>query len=112
MGALWYNVDMKTNILQLVSPSELAISLGTQSKDLRLAKGWTRQTLASRAGVTPSSLKRFENTGKASLELVLKVAHALGRLSEFSNLFKPPGAQSIEELELRAGTPQTKRGRL
>ena len=68
--------------------------------------------LARRAGVTAASLKRFETTGKASLELVLKVAHALARLDEFDNLFHPPAAQSIAELEQRAAKPARKRGRI
>jgi len=57
-------------------------------------------------------LKRFETSGKASLELVLKVAHALARLEEFGKLFQPPAAQSIEELEQRVATPARKRGRI
>ncbi len=103
---------MKNPNLQMTNPNELAANLGAQTRALRLVKGWTRQTLASRAGVTPSSLKRFENTGKSSLDLLLKVAHALGRLDEFSNLFQPPVAQSIEELEQCATTLQVKRGRI
>jgi len=64
--------------------------LGEKVKALRLAAGWKRVTLARRAGVTESSLKRFERTGKASLELVLRAAFALGRLGEFGGLLAPP----------------------
>ena len=60
--------------LNLQSPMEAGESLAQRSRAMRLHKGWTRQTLAKRAGVTESSLKRFENNGKASLELVLKIA--------------------------------------
>ena len=87
-------------------------SLADRTKALRLGKGWTRETLASRAGVSASSLKRFETTGKASLGLVLKVAGALGRLDEFSKLLQPPPARSIEELERRSAIPVRKRGRI
>jgi len=87
-------------------------SLADRAKALRLLKGWTRNTLAQRAGVTTASLKRFETTGKASLELALKVAHALAHLDEFSKLLQPPAAQSIEELEQRAAKPVRKRGRI
>ena len=86
--------------------------LGDRAKALRLGRGWTRETLASRAGVSASSLKRFETTGKASLKLVLKVASALGRLDEFGRLLQPPPARSIEELERRAAKPIPKRGRI
>ena len=61
-------------MLTLKTPTEMAVALAQQAKALRLLKGWTRATMAARAGVTASSLKRFEQTGKASVELVLKVA--------------------------------------
>jgi transcriptional regulator with XRE-family HTH domain len=103
---------MDTTILSLVGPAEMGKLLADRARALRLLKGWTRNTLAQRAGVTAASLKRFEATGKASLELVLKVAHALARLDEFSNLLQPPAVQSIEELEHRSTIPARKRGRI
>ncbi len=97
--------------LTLLSAADTGKSLADRAKALRLLKDWTRSTLAQRAGVSPGSLKRFETTGKASLELVLKVAHALGRLEEFNRLLQPPTAQSIEQLEQRSVGPARKRGR-
>jgi len=102
---------MNAATLTLLSPAEMGRVLAGRAKSLRLLRGWTRNTLARRAGVSAASLKRFETAGKASLELVLKVAHALARLEEFSKLFQPPTAQSIEELEQRAAKPAPKRGR-
>ena len=96
----------------MVGPAELGKSLADRARELRLLKGWTRETLARRAGVSAASLKRFETTGKASLELVLKVAHALARLAEFNKLLQPPPAQSIEELEERTAKAGRKRGRI
>jgi transcriptional regulator with XRE-family HTH domain len=103
---------MNATTLSLVGPAEMGKSLADRAKALRLFKGWTRSTLAQRAGVTAASLKRFETTGKASLELILRVAHALARLEEFSKILQPPTAQSIEELEQRAAKPTRKRGRV
>ena len=54
----------------------------------------------------------FENAGKASLELVLKVAHALARLDELDKLFRSPAPRSLAELELRAAKPARRRGRI
>lgn len=98
--------------LTMKTPTEAAVTLAQQAKALRLLKGWTRATMAQRAGVTVSSLKRFEQTGKASVELVLKVAHALGHLDEFGRLLQPPPARSMAELEQRAAKPAPKRGRI
>ena len=103
---------MNAMMLTLLGPAGMGKSLADRAKALRLLKGWTRETLAKRAGISPSSLKRFETTGKASLELVLKLAHALSRLDEFGKLFQPPTAQSIEELERRGTKPVRKRGRI
>jgi transcriptional regulator with XRE-family HTH domain len=93
-----------------ILPEACAVSLGAKAKALRLAAEWKRATLADRAGVTEASLKRFERTGKASLELVLRVAFALGRLDEFGGLLEPPPARSIDELERRSQRALPKRG--
>ena len=90
----------------------MARVLADRAKALRLLRGWTQNTLAKRAGVTAASYRRFETTGKSSLELVLKIAHVLARLEEIDQLFKPPRAQSIEELERLGAKPERKRGRI
>lgn len=96
--------------LTLTGPSEMATSLADRIRSLRLLRGWTQATLAKRAGVTTASYRRAETTGRASLELVLKVAHALSRLEEFDQLFQPPPARSIEELERQTARPARRRG--
>ena len=98
--------------LTLTGPADMAKVLARRAKALRLLKGWTQRTLAERAGATGASYRRFETTGKASLELVLKVAHALALLEEFEQLLEPPAAMSIEELEQRTVKPPRKRGRI
>ena len=42
--------------------------------------------MAEHSGVSLGSLKRFENTGKISLESFLKLMHLLGRLKEFDKI--------------------------
>jgi len=103
---------MDSTPLVLVGPTEMGQVLADRVRALRLGKDWARQTLATRAGVSTSSLKRFETTGKGSLDLVLKVAHALARLDEFGKLLQPPPARSIDELERRATRPSRRRGRI
>jgi len=110
--AVWYDSVMGVIRLTLTGPSDMARSLAGRAKALRLLRGWTQVTLARRAGVTDASYRRFETTGKASLGLVLKVAHALARLEEFEQLLQAPPARSIEELEQRSVQPVRKRGRI
>ena len=83
----------------LHTPEEISQILAARLKELRLVKRWKRKTLAERSGVTESSLKRFEQTGKVSMENFLKLAMTLGRLDEIETLLLPAKARSIRELE-------------
>jgi transcriptional regulator with XRE-family HTH domain len=103
---------MRRMSLALPSPSEMGKALAARVRALRLTREWTRATLARRAGISAASLKRFETIGKSSLELVLKVAHALARLEEFDGLFRAPEPRSMAELEERATKHARKRGRI
>ncbi|WP_306597851.1 helix-turn-helix transcriptional regulator [Geothrix sp. 21YS21S-2] len=80
--------------------------LAGRAKSLRLREPWTRETLAARAGLTSASLKRFETTGSASLDLVLKVAFALGRLEDFAGAPRPSDPASLADLEARQDLQQ------
>src|SRR5882724_7162300 len=96
----------------LRTPHEVASALGSRVKALRLSRNWKRDTLASRAGVSPASLKLFEATGKVSLESFLKLCDALERLHEVDRLLLPATARSMAELEARAEKRPPRRGRL
>jgi transcriptional regulator with XRE-family HTH domain len=61
---------------------ELAKRLRTIRKQLKISQ----EEMAERSGVSFGSLKRFENTGKISLESLLKLMHLLGRLNEFDQI--------------------------
>ncbi len=88
-------------IFELKITGEIAHSLAERLKMLRLQKKWKRSTLAEKSGVSESSLRRFEQTAKISLENFLKLMSALGRLDEMGKLLKPPPAKSIDDLESR-----------
>ncbi len=80
------------------TPEETSKDLSKKVKDLRLLKKWKRSTLAQRSGVTASSLRRFEQTGKISLNHCLKLMNALGRLDETESLLNLPTSQSLKDL--------------
>lgn len=96
----------------LVFAADAAELLARRVKELRLAEGWKRETLAARAWVTVASLKRFERTGKASLQLLLRVAAALGRLEDFTKVLEPAEFRTMAELEQHAQTAKRQRGSL
>lgn len=83
----------------LNTPEDIARDLALKLKELRLIKKWKRSTLAERSGVTEASLRRFEQTGKISLNHFLKLIHALDRLDETASLLNPPEAGSLNELK-------------
>ena len=84
---------------ELKTTGEIAQVLAKQVKELRLLNKWKRSTMAERSGVSESSLRRFEQSARISLENFLKLLSALGRLDEMGDLLHPPSAKSIDDLE-------------
>lgn len=82
----------------LHTPEKIAAQLAARLKAARLAAGYKQATLAERAGVSLGSLRRFEQKGEASLELVLRLAFTLGRLDDFADLLSSR-PRSLAELE-------------
>lgn len=96
----------------LQTPEQVSTALAARVKALRLARGWKQATLAERAGVSLASLRRFEASGRASLQHLLALAFALGRLDDFDALLQAPRASSLAELEAAETRPSRRRGRL
>ena len=94
----------------ICSPEEIATQLAEKIRTLRLSRKWKQSTLAKRSGVSLPSLRRFEQSGRISLQSLLRLAFTLGRLDEFSSILQPPAATSIRELEAARAPHQTKRG--
>lgn len=95
----------------LRTPEQAALDLAARLRHLRLAQGWKQSTLAERSGVSLASLRRFEASGRVSLESLLALAFALHRLDDFEALFQPPPASTLAELEAAETRPARKRGR-
>jgi transcriptional regulator with XRE-family HTH domain len=94
----------------LTTPEETAGTLAAKVRQLRLEKHWKQTTLAERSGVSVASLRRFERTGLVSLQSLLRLVFALGRLDDFSELLQPRPAGSMAELEAREAANKPKRG--
>lgn len=83
---------------KMSSPAEVMADLAERAKRRRIESSLTQRELAARAGVSYSSLRIFEDTGKASLETVVKIAFVLGAEAEFAHLFPSRAPRTIEDV--------------
>lgn len=97
--------------IDLQTPREIAQMLARRVKALRLERGWTQQEIADRSGVALATYRRFERSGRVSLERLVKLAVILDAQSAFDALFAPPPARSLSELEQHDARPTRERGR-
>ncbi len=86
--------------INLSTPPSVMDDLKSKYKNLRLALTLTQSSLAKRSGVSLGSIKRFENSGKISLESLLKLSLVLECLDDFKNIANPKNdmINSIDEL--------------
>ncbi len=104
----------KDNILSFLGTAPLVITKGiaVRAKARRLQRGWSREELARRAGVSPWTLKHFEVSGQIGLETLAKLAVVLEGVPDFEKLFSPGAIvpQTMAQLE-RLNPPERKRGK-
>ena len=76
------------NILttELQTPRDVLHELCDRFKSRRLALNLTQEGLAKRAGISWSSLKRFERTGQIAFKSLLNVALVMDCLSDFNTI--------------------------
>jgi transcriptional regulator with XRE-family HTH domain len=95
----------------LTTPHEMAEQLAQRARERRLALNLSQAGLAERSGVSLGVLKKFERTGKISLESLLKIALPLGALDEFNALLQPKNPIAIQSLDSILQQKARKRGR-
>jgi transcriptional regulator with XRE-family HTH domain len=86
-------------------------AVGSRARELRILRGLQQAELASRAGLTRGTVVRFEQTGRASLENVLRIAAALGAEGPFDELFAPPRYRTLDEALARPAARKRRRVR-
>ncbi len=94
------------------SLSSLRLGVAARAKTRRLQFGWSRKTLAERAGVSYWTLKLFEETGNIAFGTLLKVAVALDSTADCIRLFSAEEKLPASLAELERMQPVRKqRGR-
>jgi transcriptional regulator with XRE-family HTH domain len=87
--------------INMITPQEMLKRIAEKARAKRLSLDLSQQTLSERSGVSYGVLKKFERTSQISVESLLKLALALGSLSDFDQVFtpnKPEEALSLDEL--------------
>ncbi|MCI0500135.1 MAG: helix-turn-helix domain-containing protein [Epsilonproteobacteria bacterium] len=98
--------------ININSPKQTIEQLRDNFKAKRLSLNLTQEGLANKSGVSLGSLKRFETTGKISLESLLSIAYVLDCLDDFLEIatHKPKEFTLMSDL-LKQKSPK-KRGTL
>lgn len=82
------------------TPQEALVGLAKFIKVARLDREITVNELAARAGISRSSVLRFENQGAGSTESLMKIFAVLGVLDLFTAALAPPEKElTIAELK-------------
>src|SRR5687768_15364255 len=84
---------------------------GQRCRALRILRGLKQGDLARRAGVGVATVHRFERSGHASFENVVRIATALGAEEAFAALFAAPKYQSLDDALAREELPERQRVR-
>ncbi|WP_194846873.1 helix-turn-helix domain-containing protein [Candidatus Neptunochlamydia vexilliferae] len=95
--------------LFLITPGEMSGHLAKRARGKRLALNLSQKTLSERSKVSLSVIKKFEKTGKISLQSLLKIALVLDALEPFKDLFGQKIADT--SLETLLEEKERKRGR-
>jgi transcriptional regulator with XRE-family HTH domain len=80
------------------TPYEAGLQIAQRHRALRKRLKISQKEMAERSGVSLGSLKRFESSGKMSLESLLKLLHLLGRLSDFDKVLEEK--ENLDDIEM------------
>lgn len=96
-----------------LTPFEISQLLAKSAREKRLSLNLSQQSLSKASGVSYSVIKKFELTGKISLESLLKLASALGSLNDFTKIFRQNDVleQSTLDEIIKLEAQNRKRGR-
>lgn len=92
-------MNITNNILSFdnISPEGKALALANRIKARRLEMNLTQEGISARSGIPVATYRRFERSGKISLEGLLRIAFALDALNDFDLLFASPRYASFDE---------------
>lgn len=98
------NVSQALNIINMLSinlesPKAICAGIAARAVDSRKRRGWTQEEVSGRSGIALSTLRLFEQTGRISLERLVKLAILYDDVRTMSVLFGEPEFRSLDDLE-------------
>ncbi len=93
------------------TPSTTSQQIAQKARLKRLEKNLSQQTLSEKSGVSLGVIKKFERSGKISLESLLKIALVLEALQDFQNLFQTSTSEQFQSLDTLLAHKERQRGR-
>ncbi len=97
--------------ISFLTPYEVMVQIAQRASEKRLELDFSQKTLSERSGVSLGVLKKFERTGKISLESLLKLALVLDSLKGFAEVFPPKPLESYISLVQILKKKNRRRGR-
>lgn len=99
-------------MVSLLTPNKALETLAGNVQARRLDMGLTQAGLSSRSGVPLSTLRKFEQTGAASIEVLCKLLMVVGGLEDVVEASAPKQSDftTIDEVLKADGKPKRKHG--
>ena len=99
-------------MVSLLTPNKALETLAGNVQARRLALGLTQVGLSSRSGVPLSTLRKFEQTGAASIEVLCKLLMVVGGLDDVVEASAPKQSDfaTIDEVLKADDKPKRKHG--
>lgn len=97
--------------VNLMTIPEIQKAIAQKLRTLRLEFNLSQQTVSKKSGVSYGALKKFEQTGKISLESLLKLSLVLGCIEDCNALWTPKSSEKALSLDELIEDKKRKRGR-
>lgn len=88
---------MEKPIFEFLTHAEICQEIGRVAKNRRKLSKLSRGELAAKSGVSVPTIARFENSGIATVGVMVKLAWALDATDTLSTLFAAPKYKSMDE---------------
>ncbi len=96
--------------LDAFNPASILKGIALRLRERRLELNLTQKGLASKAGVSLGTLKRFENSYEISLKHLIMIALVLDSTEEFEQLFTKRQFESLDEVLMTTKVKKRERG--